>query len=251
MVAQQLNLDVIANNLSNVSTTGFKSQRAEFQDMLYETWATSGAPTGGTATRPTPQQVGLGARFNGITSNFQAGGFQNTGDPLNMAINGQGFFQILLPDGSTGYTRDGSFKQNAAGQVVTSDGHVLQPEITIPTGLQGLHISSGGQVSGILAGETSPQEIGQIQLVGFPNPAGLTRIGMNLYRAGGNSGEPTVANAGTEGLGQISPGMVEGSNVQVVEEMVHMILAQRAYEINSKAIQTADDMLSVLNGLKR
>ena len=243
MVAQQMNLDTISNNLANVNTTGFKEQRAEFQDMVYQTFRASGASAGGSGAAPQAAQIGLGSRFSASATNFAIGTMQPSGDPTHLAINGDGFFQVTLPDGSTAYTRDGTFALDSAGQLVTADGY--------PTGATALSISQTGTVSATLPGQDDPTELGTIQLVMFSNPAGLTRVGQNLYRAGGGSGDPVTVTPGDQGSGTINQGFIEGSNVQVVEEMVRMITAQRAYEINSKAIQTADDMLSILNNLKR
>jgi flagellar basal-body rod protein FlgG len=251
MVAQQQNLDTIANNLANVNTTSFKTQRAEFHDLMYQTYRASGAAQGGEARQPLAMQIGLGSKFASSATNFAQGPVHTTGGPLDFAINGDGFFQVEKPDGATAYTRDGSFKRDANGLLVTSEGYPVVPNITIPTGATALTVGANGIVSAVLPDQDEPQELGQIQLATFANPAGLTRIGMNLYIAGGASGEARVVNPGEEGAGTIQSGFLEGSNVQVVEEMVRMILAQRAYEINSKAIQTADDMLSLLNNLKR
>lgn len=251
MVAQQYNLDVISNNLANVNTTSFKQQRAEFQDLMYQTFRASGAATSGTATLPGAVQIGLGSRFSASATNFESGPLQATGNPLDMAIVGEGFFSVMRSDGTLAYTRDGAFKTDQAGLIVSNDGYPLQPEITIPAGASAITVAPSGIVSAILQGESQPTELGTIQLTLFPNPAGLTRIGQNLYQEGGASGAPQTAAPGTNGAGQVQSEFVEGSNVQVVEEMVRMILAQRAYEINSKAIQTADEMLSTLNSLKR
>ncbi len=251
MVAQQLNLDTISNNLANVNTTGYKSQRAEFQDMVYQTFRSSGAASGSSTSAPLAMQVGLGSRFSANSINNAQGPLSNTGSPLDMAIQGNGFFQVQMPDGTTAYTRDGSFKQDANGLVVTSDGYHLIPEITIPTGASSVSISAGGAVSAVLAGQNEPTSLGQITTATFTNPGGLTRIGQNLYQSGGASGDPKVGNPGDAGSGSVQSGFLEGSNVQVVEEMVRMITAQRSYEINSKAIQTADEMLQTINGIKR
>lgn len=251
MVAQQYNLDVISNNLANVNTTGFKQQRAEFQDLMYQTFRASGATAGASTSAPAAMQVGLGSAFTASASNFEAGALQATGNPLDIAINGEGFFQVLRPDGQVAYTRDGSFKRDANGLMVTNDGYPVQPEITIPSGAIAISISDTGFVSAITPGNQDPQELGQIKLATFPNPAGLTRAGQNLFLKGGASGEATIGNPGENSVGNLRSGFLEGSNVSVVDEMVRMITAQRAYEINSKAIQTADDMLGVLNALKR
>lgn len=251
MVSQQMNLDVIANNLANVNTTAFKGQRAEFQDLMYQNISASGAANGDSAKLPQSLQVGLGSRFAASTTNLQTGSPQITGNPTDLAINGNGYFQVQMGDGTTAYTRDGGFKTDSNGLLVTSNGNPLIPNISIPNGARALTISPEGFVSAILPGNNDPTELGQIQLALFSNPAGLTRAGENLYLAGGSSGDATVVTPGQEGSGTLLQSHLEGSNVQVVEEMVKMIAAQRAYEINSKAIQTSDDMLSVLNNLKR
>lgn len=250
MVAQQYNLDVIANNLANVNTTSFKQQRAEFQDLMYQTFRASGVTTGNSTTNPNALQVGLGSAFSANAINFGAGPLQATSNPLDVAIVGEGFFQVQKSDGIA-YTRDGSFKRDANGLLVSSDGYPIIPEITIPTGSTAINIGNNGSVTAILPGTNEPTELGTIQIATFSNPAGLTRIGQNLYQQGGASGEATPANPGEAGAGELTSRFLEGSNVQVVEEMVRMIMAQRAYEINSKAIQTADDMLGQLNQLKR
>jgi flagellar basal-body rod protein FlgG len=243
MIAQQVNLDTISNNLANVNTTGFKHQRAEFQDLVYQTFK-------GSTTNSGAVQVGLGSALSATGSDFSPGPLQNTTNPLDIAIAGNGFFQVQKPDGSLAYTRDGSFKQDANGLVVTSDGYPLDPPITIPANATNIAISNTGEVSVSLPGQTDPQTF-NIQIAVFPNPAGLTRIGQNLYSAGGASGAASLENPGTSGAGQLNSGFLEGSNVQVVEEMVKMIMAQRSYEINSKAIQTSDQMLSTINNLKQ
>lgn len=251
MVSQQMNLDVIANNMANVNTTAFKAQRAEFQDLMYQSLRASGASTGGETRLPQSAQIGLGSRFSASATNFISGSLLATGGVTDIAINGDGFFQIQLPSGETAYTRDGSFKRDANGLLVTSDGYPLIPNMTAPSGARALTISPEGFVSAILPGNNDPTELGQIQVAMFTNPAGLTRAGQNMYLAGGASGEAQIVQPGQEGSGTIQQNFLEGSNVQVVEEMVKMITAQRAYEINSKAIQTSDDMLSILNNLKR
>lgn len=250
MVGQQTNLDVIANNLANVNTTGFREQRAEFQDLMYQTVRSSGAATGGEATNPEPAQIGLGTRVVATATTFSQGSLLNTGSPTNMAIQGEGFFQIVK-DGTTYYTRDGSFKKDKDGNVVTSDGYPLEPALTIPANATSVTVSGNGVVMAVIEGSASATEIGRVQLANFANPAGLTRVGQNLFSAGGASGDPVVGEPGQNGTGSIQQYVVEGSNVQIVEEMVRMITAQRAYEINSKAIQTADEMLANLNQLKR
>lgn len=251
MVAQQRNLDTIANNLANVNTTGFKTQRAEFQDIVYQNIRASGARAGGDSTQPSAFQVGLGTQFAATSGNFRQGAFLSTNNPLDIAIGGEGFFEIELPDGTTAYTRDGSFKVNGAGEIVTNDGYKLAGGLTLANGATSISVAKNGFVTAKLPGQNDPVEVGQMQLTVFTNPAGLTRMGQNLYVAGGASGTAEQKEPGTEGAGYLQSGVLEGSNVEIVEEMVRMITAQRAYEINSKAIQTSDDMLSILNNLKR
>ncbi|MCH7904132.1 MAG: flagellar basal-body rod protein FlgG [Armatimonadetes bacterium] len=251
MVAQQRNLDTIANNLANVNTTAFKQQRAEFQDLVYQTFRASGASTSASTAVPQAAQIGLGARFSASATSFAIGSIESSANPLHFAITGSGFFQVTLPDGTTAYTRDGSFNMDANGQIVTSDGYLVEPNIVIPSGAQALTVSPSGIFTAVLPDQNDPTELGALQIAIFPNPGGLTRLGQNLYRGGGASGDPTLVTPGEQGSGAVGQYLLEGSNVQVVEEMVRMIIAQRAYEINSKAIQTADDMLSTLNNLKR
>ncbi|MDZ7260809.1 MAG: flagellar basal-body rod protein FlgG [candidate division KSB1 bacterium] len=251
MYAQELYVDTIANNLANVNTTGFKKSQIEFQDLLYQTLRTAGAPTAQGIVSPTELQVGLGTRPVSVHKIFSQGAMSPTNNPLDLAIQGNGFFQILQPDGSIAYTRDGAFKLSSDGKIVTSTGLLLEPEISLPAETTEINIAADGKVSVVLAGETRPQEVGQIELVKFLNPTGLKSIGQNLYLATSASGEPILATPGTEGLGQLSQGFLEVSNVQVVEEMVNMIAAQRAYEINSKTIRIAEEMLSQATNLRR
>lgn len=251
MVAQQRNLDTIANNLANVNTTGFKSQRAEFQDAIYQTIRPSGAQAGTDLVQPAAFQIGLGSQFSTTSGDFHQGAFQATNNPTDLAIGGEGFFGVELADGSLAYTRDGSFKINSEGQLVTSDGYRVAGNIQFDPGATSISISNNGVVSAKYPNQNEPVEVGTIKVTVFANPAGLTRIGQNLYLPGGASGEAQERDAGTEGAGYIQQGVLESSNVEIVEEMVRMITAQRAYEINSKAVQTSDDMLSILNQLKR
>lgn len=250
MVAQQYNLDVISNNLANVNTNAYKQQRAEFQDLMYQTFRASGAADG-SSTTPQPVQVGLGSRFSATATNFSRGALSATGNPLDIAINGEGFFAVEKPDGTTAYTRDGAFKKDANGLLVTSDGYPVSPNITIPPTATAISISPAGVVNATVDGSNETQTLGQINVVIFPNPAGLTHLGQNLYGAGGGSGDPQTLVPGQGGAGVLQSEFLEGSNVSVVDEMVKMILAQRSYEINSKAIQTADDMLGLVANLKR
>lgn len=251
MAAQQRNLDTIANNLANVNTTGFKAQRAEFQDAIYQTLRPSGAKAGNDLSQPSAFQIGLGSQFASTSGDFHQGAFQATNNPTDLAVGGEGFFAVVMPDGSKSYTRDGAFKINSEGELVTSDGYRVDGDIRFESGAASISISNNGTVSAKYPNQDTPVEVGQIKITVFANPAGLTRVGQNLYTAGGASGEPQEVVAGTEGAGYIQQGVLESSNVEIVEEMVRMITAQRAYEINSKAVQTSDDMLSILNNLKR
>lgn len=251
MAAQQLNIDVISNNLANVNTPGFKRSRIDFQDLLYQTLRPAGITEAQGAQVPTGIEVGLGTRPAAITKIFSQGDFQRTENALDLVIEGDGFFQILLPDGTTAYTRDGTFKLDAQGRMVTSDGFPLDPEIAIPPEATSVSVGSDGTVSVILPAQAMPQELGQIQIAKFLNPAGLTNSGRNLLMPTAASGDPIIDTPGLNGLGTLAHGFVELSNVKVVEEMVNMIVAQRAYEINSKAIQTADEMLNIANNLRR
>ncbi|MBK8064538.1 MAG: flagellar basal-body rod protein FlgG [Betaproteobacteria bacterium] len=245
--AQQTNLDVIANNLANVSSNGFKRSRAVFEDMLYQTLRQPGAQSSQQTQVPTGLQVGTGVRPVATERIHTQGNLQQTGNSLDVAINGQGFLQVQLPDGTTGYTRDGSFHTDAQGQIVTSNGYLLQPAITIPPTALKVTIGSDGTVSVLNSGSVTPTNVGSIQLANFINPAGLQPLGQNLYIETAASGTPQANAPGSNGLGQLNQGYVETSNVNVVEELVSMIQAQRAYEINSKAIQTSDQMLQRLS----
>jgi len=252
MYAQQVNIDVISNNLANVNTTGFKKSRVDFKDLFYQTLKLAGTPVaGGELELPVGYQVGLGVRPAAIFKIFSTEGLQETKNPLDLAIEGDGFFQVLLPDGTTAYTRDGSFKIDSDGRIVTSNGYLLYPEITIPDDAESITISRDGTVSVLRAGETSSEELGRIELARFINPSGLRSIGDNLYTETDASGAPITGNPGESGLGMVLQGFLETSNVNVVEEMVKMIIAQRAYEVNSRAVQTSDDMLSIANNLRR
>lgn len=250
MQAQQTNMDVIANNIANVGTTGFKKARAEFEDLLYQTVKEPGARTGENAVSPTGVQTGLGVRTSSIQKDFDLGSAKITKNPLDLQIEGNGFFPVQMIDGQIGYTRDGSFKKDPDGRIVDRNGNALQPSITIPPDAVGIEISPRGQV-GIIKGMNSvPEIIGQIETVNFVNPAGLRAIGRNLFLPSGASGVPIQGTPGTQGMGEIAQGQIEASNVNIVEEMVNMITAQRSYETNSKAIQAADQMLQTVNNLR-
>ncbi|MEJ2729204.1 MAG: flagellar basal-body rod protein FlgG [Deltaproteobacteria bacterium] len=251
MQAQELNIDVISNNLANVNTCGFKKSRAEFQDLLYETMRSAGAASSADTTIPTGVQLGHGARPAAVQKMFNQGDFQNTENELDWAIEGDGFFQIELPNGDISYTRCGEFKLDADGRIVNVDGFLLVPQFTIPTDTVSITVGMDGTVSVIQADDPVPSEIGTIQLARFVNPAGLRSLGRNLYVPTEGSGDEIVGTPGEDGFGMISQGFLEMSNVSVVDEMVSMITAQRAYETNSKVIQTADDMLQMANNLKR
>lgn len=241
--AQQTQMTVTANNLANVATNGFKKSRAVFDDLLYQNATQVGAATSQTTLSPTGLQLGTGVRVVSTERNYTQGSLDNTGNSLDMAIQGRGFFQVLQPDGTMAYTRDGSFQLNAQGQLVNSTGYALQPAITIPTGAQSVTIGADGVVSVLVPGNSAPTTVGTIQLADFINPAGLQTVGGNLAVESAASGSPTTGNPGLNGLGTVVQGSVEASNVNVVEEMVNMIETQRAYEMNSKAVQTTDQML--------
>jgi len=251
MEAQQLNIDVISNNLANVNTVGFKKSRVDFQDLLYQTLRPAGTAEAQGAQVPTGIEVGLGTRPAAVQKIFSQGDFQQTQNPLDLVIEGDGFFQVIMPSGATAYTRDGAFKRDAQGRMVTSDGYPLDPQITIPPESTMISVGSDGTVSVTMPGQNAPQEVGQIQIAKFTNPAGLASIGRNLYQPTAASGEAIVDTPGLNGLGTLGHGFIEMSNVKVAEEMVNMIIAQRAYEINAKAIQTADEMLGIANDLRR
>lgn len=251
MQAQALNLDVIANNLANVSTAGFKKSRAEFQDLLYETIRPPGTSSSQDTQVPTGIQLGHGTRPSTVMKIFTQGDLEHTKNELDLAIEGDGFFQIAMPNGETGFTRDGGFKLDSEGRIVNADGFALEPEISIPTDAVSIAVGMDGTVSVLQAGETTPTEVGTIELARFVNSAGLISMGKNLYLPSEASGDEMTGTAGENGLGTISQGFLEMSNVTVVEEMVDMITAQRAYEANSKSIQTADEMLAIANNVKR
>ena len=251
MKAQQLFIDTIANNLANVNTIGFKKSRVDFQDLLYQTISIAGGKAPGGGQLPVGIQIGHGVQPVAIGKLFTQGEITETQNPLDLVIEGDGFFQVLQPDGSIAYTRDGAFKLDKDGRIVTANGLPLEPEIIIPPEATNISISHDGTVSVLIPGDTTPREVGQITLAKFINPAGLQSIGYNLYKSTDASGEAIIGTPGLEGFGIVSQGFLEMSNVQVVEEMASMIIAQRAYEINSKAIQTTDEMLRIANNLRR
>lgn len=249
MESQQFNIDVIAHNLANVNTSGFKKSMADFQDILYQTIQAPGSPSSANTVYPTGMQVGLGSRVAAVQKIFSQGDFMQTKNPLDLAIEGNGFYQITLPSGEIVYSRAGAFKVNNNGEVVNSDGFLMEPAITVPADALSITVGTDGTVSAIIAGQTTPQQLGQIQLAKFSNPAGLEAIGRNLFRPSEASGVATTGTPGTDGFGFIAQGYLEMSNVNVVEEMVAMITSQRAYEVNSRAIRTADEMLQMANSL--
>jgi len=251
MNAQELAIDTIANNLANVNTNGFKRVRVDFQDLIYQTLLAPGTTSGAGTEIPTGIQVGHGSRASSTQRIFSQGEFKQTEAPLDLVIEGEGFFQILNNDGELVYTRAGAFKLDGQGRVVTSDGLLLQPPITIPPDASNISISKDGTVEVTVAGSNQAQQLGVIQLARFSNPAGLEAIGQNLFRPTQSSGQAQVGTPGLDGYGSLLQGFLELSNVKLVEEMVSMIVAQRAYEISSKSIQAADEMLNVANNLRR
>jgi flagellar basal-body rod protein FlgG len=244
--AQQLNIDVVANNLANVSTTGFKRSRAVFEDLLYQILRQPGAKSSQQSEIPSGLQLGTGVRPIATERIFTQGNLTQTGNPLDLAINGNGFFQITLPDGTTAYTRDGSFQINSQGQLVTASGYTVAPAITIPANTLSITVSPDGIISVQQAGNPTPVQVGQLQLASFINPAGLQSMGGNLYLETAASGAPSTNTPGTNGLGVLNQGYLETSNVNVAEELVKMIEAQRAFELNSRAITASDQMLQRL-----
>jgi flagellar basal-body rod protein FlgG len=244
--AQQTQMDVIANNLANVGTNGFKRSRAVFEDLLYQTLRQPGAQSSQQTQLPSGLQLGTGVRPVTTERIFTQGNLQQTGNSKDVAIQGQGFFQVLRPDGSTAYTRDGSFQTDFQGQLVTSSGYFIQPAIAIPPNSQSITIGRDGTVSVTTPESTVPVQVGTVQVATFINPAGLQSVGENLYIETASSGTPNITNPGADGAGVLNQGYVETSNVNVVEELVNMIQTQRAYEINSKSVQTSDQMLQRL-----
>jgi flagellar basal-body rod protein FlgG len=252
MNAQQMSIDNIANNLANANTAGFKARRTQFQDLLYQNVLQPGAAAGSQTTIPSGLQLGLGARPSANTVIFSQGNFTETDNPLDLVIEGKGFFQIKRPDGSVAYTRAGNFQLDRDGNVVTANGDPIEPQISIPQQAQSITIASDGTVSYTQAGQTATQVAGQIQLANFTNPGGLNSIGNGLFLPTDASGDPSVGNpGGQEGLGTLQQGYIEASNVSVVEEFINMITSQRAYEANTKVVKAADDMYSQVNNITR
>lgn len=251
MLAQQLNIDVISNNIANMNTTGFKRQRAEFQDLLYQNIERVGANSSNAGTVvPSGIQVGVGVRTAGVYRISDQGALQNTGNQFDIAINGKGYFRIQLPDGDDAYTRAGSFQIDQNGQIVTPQGYAVQPAVNIPDGAVDVLINEQGEVSVKLDGQPNPQQLGQLDLAIFPNEIGLEAIGNNMYLESQASGAPTISTPGEDGYGIVLQGFLENANVNAVSEITAMISAQRAYDLNSKVIQTADEMLQSANQLR-
>jgi flagellar basal-body rod protein FlgG len=252
MQAQQFNLDTIANNLANSSTSGFRRRRLQFEDLIYQNMVMPGTAATQQTTVATGLQIGLGSKPSASEIIQLQGDLSSTGNPLDLTIEGQGFFQVLLPSGETAYTRSGAFHLDAQGNVVTADGNPLQPSVTIPQGATSVTVGTDGTVSVTLAGQTAAQQVGNIQTALFTNPGGLNSVGRNLFLATTASGDAVVGTpGGTDGLGQIDQGYLEQSNVSVVDEFIQMIIAQRSYEANSRVVQAADQMLQLVNNLGR
>ncbi len=243
MAAQQLNIDVVANNMANANTTGFRKSRAEFQDLLYQTVRAPGGQTGGGGTQPTGIQIGQGTRTVATVAMHTQGVMRQTGNSLDVAIEGHGFLQVTLPNGDISYTRAGNLKTDADGRLVTVDGFAVEPAITVPTDATSVTISASGVVSVTQPGQNNSSEIGQLQLANFANPTGLLATGRSLYSATSASGQAVLSNPGEQGVGTLAQGFLEGSNVEVVTEMIELIASQRAYEINQRVVQAADEML--------
>ncbi len=249
MHTQQLNIDVIANNLANVSTTGFKKSRADFQDLLYQTLKVPGSQTSTDTESPTGILIGLGVKPAAVTKVFTQGDLILTENELDIAIEGNGFLQVEMPNGNTSYTRSGALKRDSNGRLTNSDGYPILPSITIPDGAQQITISETGLVSAIIGDDTESTELGSLELAGFTNNAGLAAIGKNLFDESAASGTPQIGTPGDDGYGTLLQTYLEGSNVNIVEELASMITTQRAYEINSKTIQTSDEMMQTTNNL--
>ncbi len=250
MQAQQTNMDVISNNIANVNTTGFKKSRAEFEDLLYQNVKEPGAQSGANSISPTGVQIGLGVKTSSVAKDFEIGSAKMTGNSLDIMIEGSGFFPVQMPNGQIAYTRDGTFKKDPSGKIVDRNGNTLQPEIVIPPASTSIDVSQSGVVQVTINNGFEPQQLGQIQLVNFINPAGLRAIGKNLFVPSNASGVPLQGMPGENGMGGLAQHQLEASNVNIVDEMVNMITAQRAYETNSKAVQAVDQMLQAVNNLR-
>lgn len=248
MQAQQMNVDAIANNLANVNTAGYKRSRIDFEDLLYRAAPNERTAAGQPATS---MRMGMGTAVAGSSKVFTIGDLKKTGEPLDLVINGRGFFELVLADGSVAYTRNGAFRLDQDGMLVNQDGHALAGAIQVPPETTQVRVDSAGRVTALVTGQRDPVDIGQIQLANFTNPAGLSAMGDNLYLATERSGEVVVGNPGENGTGGIAQGYLEGSNVRLIDEMVSLILAQRAYEINAKVVQASDELLSISNNLYR
>ncbi len=251
MNAQQTNLDVISNNMANVNTVGFKKMRATFQDLVYQTVRDPGAPTSPTTRTPSGFQIGLGVFVSDTYGIFLQGNIFQTGNQFDIAIQGDGFFKVILPDGTIAYTRNGQFRLDANGRIVNPDGYPLDPEITIPQDAISVGIGADGTVSVLRQGANAVEEVGRIELAKFINPAGLRRMGNNLFIQTDASGEALIDNPGNQGLGTLLQGFLEASNVNVVEEMINLIIAQRSFEFNTKGVTAADEMLGQTANLRR
>jgi flagellar basal-body rod protein FlgG len=251
MNAQQTNIDNVAHNLANVNTTGFKKSRVEFEDLVYQEIRAAGASSSASTEAPVGLEIGLGTRAVATARDFSAGNMRTTSAPLDVAIEGSGFFKVSLPNGTTGYTRAGSFHLDAQGAIVTSEGYPVDPQITVPSNATSVSISKDGIVSALVAGQAASQQLGTLEIATFSNAAGLLPLGGNLFTPTSASGEPESGAPGTDARGSLAQGFVEDSNVSVVEEMVNMIIAQRAYEANSRVVKAADEMLAQTNQLVR
>ncbi len=249
MNTQQTNIDVIANNLANVNTSGFKKSRADFQELLYQISRNPGSATSADTVSPTGIQVGLGSRTAAVQKVFSVGDLMHTGNELDLAIEGRGFFQVDMPDGTTAYTRAGTLKKDGDGRLTTSEGYLLMPQIVIPENTTNISIGQDGSVDVFLDGESTPNQIGMIELAMFTNESGLRSMGRNLYSETDSSGAAIIGMPSENGFGSLAQEFLEGSNVSVMEEMVNMIAGQRAYEVNSKAVKTSDEMLQMTNNL--
>jgi flagellar basal-body rod protein FlgG len=251
MQAQQTNVEVISHNIANMSTTGYKTRRAEFQDLMYQNLRRVGSNSSdGGQVLPSGAQIGLGVKTGAIYTINEQGNLQQTGNTLDLAIQGNGYFQVTLPSGDTAYTRDGTFGLSPTGEIVTAAGYIVQPGITVPTGATAISVNASGQVQATISGQVAPSVVGQLQLATFPNPAGLDAQGDNLFLASAASGTAVTGNPATPGFGSVQQGFIETSNVNTVSEVTDLITAQRAYEMNSKVITAGDEMMSTLTNLR-